>query len=145
MRARVVVLRLQDRRQRRVGAGGRHISMWGACYAMHAAAASTPQGRSSQQLHRISALHLGSRVDQGLNILMHMSETYVPAGGRDLAYISPARQRFANIASLVLPATMAGVLAWGFMAPDDQPFGSAGSPHQVSSDASTLVPSLTKV
>jgi hypothetical protein len=31
--------------------------------------------------------------------------------------------------SLVLPASMAAVLAWGFLAPDDQV--AAGSPHQV--------------
>ena len=55
---------------------------------------------------------------------------------------NPPAPRFANVMALTLPASMAAVLAWGYLNPDDAV--TAASPHQVrpfrSSRAAPLVP-----
>ena len=43
-------------------------------------------------------------------------------------FCAPPLERFGNLMSLALPAAMAGVLAWGFMSPDEDV--TAASPHQ---------------
>jgi len=55
------------------------------------------------------------------------------ATGRDLEAQSPIRRRVGQMLGVLLPASMAGILAWGFLNPDDEPvLGAATSPHQVS-------------
>ncbi|GBF99677.1 L-galactono-1,4-lactone dehydrogenase [Raphidocelis subcapitata] len=61
----------------------------------------------------------------------------VKPGGKDIEYQSPARQTFGRVMGLVLPVSMGGVLAWGFLAPDDDV--AAKSPHQVPSRGETVV------
>jgi len=52
--------------------------------------------------------------------------------GRDIyAPDPPARRAFGKALAVLLPASMAGVLAWGFLNPDDQQIFSATSPRQV--------------
>lgn len=52
--------------------------------------------------------------------------------GRDIyAPDPPARRAFGKALAFLLPASMAGVLAWGFLNPDDQAMFTATSPRQV--------------
>lgn len=62
------------------------------------------------------------------------------AGGIDVAAEwSPRRRAFGNALAFLLPASIAGVLAWGFAHPDDQPIGAAATPHQVAVSGEQLV------
>jgi hypothetical protein len=55
------------------------------------------------------------------------------ATGRDLEAQSPIRRRVGQMLGVLLPTSMVGILAWGFLNPDDDPvLGAATSPHQVS-------------
>eukprot|EP00775_Hariotina_reticulata_P014641 gene14641-14789_t len=62
------------------------------------------------------------------------------AAGRDLEAQSPLRRRVGQLLTVLLPTSMAGVLAWGFLNPDDEPvLGAATSPHQVPVAGETVV------
>jgi hypothetical protein len=64
--------------------------------------------------------------------LHHPPFTSVHAAGRDIyAPDPPVRRAFGKALALLLPASMAGVLLWGFANPDEQRMFSATSPRQV--------------
>lgn len=52
---------------------------------------------------------------------------------------SRARIRFGRALALLLPSSIAGVLAWGYSHPDEEGCGEAATPHQVAAAGETLV------
>jgi hypothetical protein len=87
---------------------------------------------SKPDLPRLPAASAFIVVLSWLMNLHHPPFTSVHAAGRDIyAPDPPVRRAFGKALALLLPASMAGVLLWGFANPDEQRMFSATSPRQV--------------
>lgn len=61
------------------------------------------------------------------NVCWHAVAECRSTGGVDITVESAGRQRFRHVMTWIIPPTLAGVLAWGFLQPDEQPLFSTGS------------------